>query len=72
MNGGEIGSGVSPRELLYSEDKIQLYRYLPLAGVKRNETPLLIVHALVNRPYVADLQENRSAINSAANAGGLL
>ena len=48
--------------MVYKEDKMVLYRYKEWAGRASNKTPLLIVYALVNRPYMADLQENRSTI----------
>jgi polyhydroxyalkanoate synthase subunit PhaC len=66
---GEIESGVTPREAVYEEDKMVLYHYLPSSEKSLNPTPLLIVYALVNRPYMADLQEDRSTIKGLMNAG---
>lgn len=68
MDVGEIPSGVTPKEAVYKEDKMVLYRY---KGEKAatNKTPLLIVYALVNRPYMTDLQENRSTIRGLLDAG---
>ncbi|MGH8549869.1 MAG: class III poly(R)-hydroxyalkanoic acid synthase subunit PhaC [Methylococcales bacterium] len=66
---GEIESGVTPREAIYQEDKVVLYHYRPKSGKKLNSTPLLIVYALVNRPYMADLQEDRSTIGGLMDAG---
>ncbi len=55
------GEGCSQREAVWQAGKMTLYRYRsiarPAAGV-----PLLIVYALVNRPYMMDLQEDRSLI----------
>lgn len=65
---GEIGAGVSPRDAVYQEDKMVLYHYLPTGDKKLNPTPLLIVYALVNRPYMADLQEDRSTIKGLMEA----
>ncbi|NNE62733.1 MAG: class III poly(R)-hydroxyalkanoic acid synthase subunit PhaC, partial [Gammaproteobacteria bacterium] len=39
------------------------------AGVAQSKTPLLIVYALVNRPYMADIQEDRSTIKGLLDAG---
>ena len=65
---GEIETGVSPREPVYQEDKLTLYRYRP--RVEETYTvPLLIVYALVNRPYMMDLQEDRSMIRGLLDAG---
>ncbi|MCI0668551.1 MAG: class III poly(R)-hydroxyalkanoic acid synthase subunit PhaC [Methylococcaceae bacterium] len=66
---GEIESGVTPREAVYQEDKMVLYHYQPSRGKQLNPTPLLIVYALVNRPYMADLQEDRSTIRGLMDAG---
>lgn len=65
---GEIETGVSPRDPVYREDKLTLYRYRPRAAVPR-AVPLLIVYALVNRPYMMDLQEDRSMIRGLLDAG---
>ncbi len=68
---GEVPAGVSPREVIYREDKLTLYRYLPDPSVTRpvNTIPLLIVYALVNRPYMTDIQEDRSTIKSLLATG---
>jgi polyhydroxyalkanoate synthase len=46
-----------------------LYRYQAPAKQVQRPIPLLIVYALVNRPYLADLQENRSMIRKLLEAG---
>lgn len=63
-------AGCSAREAVWRKDRVVLYRYLPLPSVKpaRSE-PLLISYALVNRPYVLDLQPDRSLIRSLLAAG---
>ncbi len=66
---GEIETGVTPRDAVYKEDKMVLYRYQPGKKTKLNPTPLLIVYALVNRPYMADLQEDRSTVKGLMDAG---
>ncbi len=66
---GDIESGVTPREAVYNEDKLVLYHYQPSGEKKLNPTPLLIVYALVNRPYMADLQEDRSTVKGLMHAG---
>jgi polyhydroxyalkanoate synthase len=68
MDVGDIPSGVTPKEAVYKEDKMVLYRYKGEKAAK-NKTPLLIVYALVNRPYMTDLQENRSTIRGLLDAG---
>ena len=69
LDAEEISAGVTPREEIYAEDKLRLYRYQPSAGVVQNSIPTLIVYALVNRPYMADIQENRSTIRGLLDTG---
>jgi polyhydroxyalkanoate synthase len=69
MNAGNIDTGVTPREAVYREDKLVLYRYQTPAGVTPEPVPLLIVYALVNRPYMTDIQENRSTIKGLLATG---
>lgn len=67
---GDIPAGVTEREVIYTEDKITLYRYKNPSGQKAaNKTPLLICYALVNRPYMTDIQENRSTVRGLMDAG---
>ncbi len=61
----DIPSGVTPREAVWKQDKATLYRYRAPQGLKTAKalrTPVLIVYALVNRPYMTDLQDNKSLI----------
>jgi len=69
LNADNIDTGVSPREAVYTEDKMTLYHYSAPEGAALNKVPLLIVYALVNRPYVTDLQEDRSTIKNLQAAG---
>ncbi len=69
LEADEITAGVTPREEVYAEDKLKLYRYQPSTGVVQNKTPLLIVYALVNRPYMTDIQENRSTVRGLLDQG---
>ena len=70
VDAGDIDTGVSPRTPVYKEDKLVLYRYDRPEGVEAsNKTPLLIVYALVNRPYMTDIQEDRSTIRGLLATG---
>ncbi len=51
---GEIEAGVSPRDPVYREDKLTLYRYRPRVA-EPSGVPLLIVYALVNRVSLSGL-----------------
>lgn len=70
QNLGPLESGVTPRDKVYSEDKLTLYHYKSPTGKRPTvRTPLLIVYALVNRPYMTDLQEGRSLIRALLDKG---
>lgn len=64
----QIEVGTSARDVIYQEDKLSLYRYRPLVE-QPQPVPLLIVYALVNRPYMMDLQEDRSMVRGLLEAG---
>jgi polyhydroxyalkanoate synthase len=63
-----VEAGVSAKEAVYREDKMVLYRFTPRVE-KVHPVPVLVVYALVNRPYMADLQEDRSTIRGLLDAG---
>lgn len=69
LNAEKIDTGVSPKEPVYTEDKLVLYRYDTPEGVTPEAVPLLIVYALVNRPYMTDIQEDRSTIKGLLATG---
>jgi polyhydroxyalkanoate synthase len=69
---GDVTIGSAPKDAVYEEDKLVLYRYRPVADVpakNRVRTPLLICYALVNRPYMMDLQPDRSLIRGLLQRG---
>jgi polyhydroxyalkanoate synthase subunit PhaC len=57
----DVDYGATPRQEVWRDGKVVLYRFIgdkaPTAGV-----PLLVSYALVNRPYMVDLQEDRSIV----------
>jgi polyhydroxyalkanoate synthase subunit PhaC len=69
LNAEKIDTGVSPKKPVYTEDKLVLYRYDTPEGVTPEPVPLLIVYALVNRPYMTDIQEDRSTIKGLLATG---
>ena len=64
----KVEVGMTPKEAVYQEDKLVLYHYQPLIN-SPNPTPVLIIYALVNRPYMMDLQTNRSLIKKLLEVG---
>jgi polyhydroxyalkanoate synthase subunit PhaC len=64
----DIQIGVSEKQAVYHEDHITLYHYKPRVE-KTLGVPLLISYALVNRPYMVDLQEDRSLVRNLLDLG---
>jgi polyhydroxyalkanoate synthase len=63
-----IDVGTSEREAVHRDGKVTLYRYAPIAEVT-NRIPVLIVYALANRPYMMDLQPQRSLVRGLMERG---
>jgi polyhydroxyalkanoate synthase len=64
----DIDTGTTPRELVYKEDKVELYHYRS-EGAQVVPVPLLVVYALVNRQYMMDLQQDRSLFRKLLESG---
>lgn len=60
---GPIELGTTPREAVYTEDKLTLWHFKG-ATKPTAKTPLLICYALVNTPWMVDLQEDRSMVRN--------
>ena len=69
----QVTVGCSAKRAVWSCGKTTLYHYLPLAGARRARRsvarPVLICFALVNRPYILDLQPERSLVRRLLEAG---
>ena len=59
--------GQTPSTVVYEENALELHRYEP--AKREHGTPILIVYALVNRPYILDLQPDRSVVRRLLEAG---
>ena len=64
----EVDVGTAPKQLIYEEDKLKLYHYKPTKE-KACDVPVLVVYALVNRPYMLDIQPDRSFIRNLLELG---
>lgn len=64
----DFNIGTTPKELVYEEDNMKIYHYLPLVK-NPHATPVLVTYALVNSYYMLDLQEDRSTIKNWLNGG---
>ena len=58
----------TPRELVYSEDKLKVWHFTGSATPSA-KTPILIVYALVNTVWMTDLQEDRSMVRNLLEQG---
>ncbi|MGH8116710.1 MAG: alpha/beta fold hydrolase, partial [Rhodanobacteraceae bacterium] len=57
----DVDYGATDKEPIYCEDKVVVYRYKGPAKPTA-KAPILICYALVNRPYMVDLQADRSLV----------
>lgn len=58
----------TPRELVYSEDKLKVWHFTGSSAAAA-KTPILIVYALVNTVWMTDLQEDRSMVRNLLGQG---
>ncbi|MEN1924797.1 class III poly(R)-hydroxyalkanoic acid synthase subunit PhaC [Luteimonas sp. MJ293] len=65
---GDFDYGATPKQEVWRDGKVVLYRFIgdkaPTAKV-----PLLMSYALVNRPYMVDLQADRSIVQGLLSRG---
>lgn len=64
----DVDTGTTPRELVYKQDKVELYHYRP-EGRDVVPVPLVVVYALVNRQYMMDIQQDRSLFRKLLERG---
>lgn len=64
----DIQLEVTPKKVIHQEDKVTLYRFTPSVEHSLN-IPVLIVYALINRPYIVDLQADRSLVANLLKLG---
>ena len=60
----------TPKQVVWTLNKAKLYRYTPvLPPTKRHSVPLLLVFALINRPYILDLRPGNSFVQYMVGQG---
>ena len=60
----------TPKELVWTLNKAKLYRYIPVVPAQeRHPVPLLLVFALMNRPYILDLRPGHSFVEFMVSRG---
>ncbi|MGB8343292.1 MAG: class III poly(R)-hydroxyalkanoic acid synthase subunit PhaC [Ktedonobacteraceae bacterium] len=68
MEGARADTGQTPKELIWTKNKARLYRYEPTLP-KKYPIPILLVYALINKPYVLDLMPGASLVEYLVNLG---
>ena len=64
----DVAIATTPKDEIWRQDKVTLYRYRPLAEIKIFP-PVLIVYGLIGRYTMADLQEDRSLVRNLLKLG---
>ena len=68
LDGAQAATGQTPKEVIWTKNKAKLYHYEPTIE-KRFPIPILIIYALINRPYVMDLMPGNSLVEYLVNQG---
>ena len=63
-----VKKGATPSEVVYEEDRLKLLHYKTDVP-RRYKTPLVLIFALVNRPYILDLKPGKSVIEHFVQRG---
>ena len=65
----DVHYGATAKQEVWRDGKVVLYRFIGSGAAPTARVPLLIVYALVNRPYMVDLQANRSIVKGLLERG---
>jgi polyhydroxyalkanoate synthase subunit PhaC len=68
LEGPRAETGQTPKKVIWTRNKAKLYRYEPMVE-KRCRVPLLMIYALINRPYVLDLLPGNSFVEFLVSQG---
>ena len=64
----DVEVGQTPSEVVYTENKLELLHYESRTD-EQHKVPILVVYALINKPFILDLQPDRSVIRRLLDAG---
>ena len=56
-------------KMIWTLNKAKLYRYIPVVPGEAPPVPLLLVFALMNRPYILDLRPGHSFVEFMVSSG---
>jgi polyhydroxyalkanoate synthase len=66
----EVPVGLTPKEVVWTLNKAKLYHYKPTQPPEaRHPIPLLLVYALINKPFIFDLAPDRSFVEYMVDQG---
>ncbi len=68
IEGARAQTGQTPKEVIWTKNKAKLYHYEPTVE-KRYRIPVLLIYALINRPYVLDLMPGNSFVEYLVGQG---
>jgi polyhydroxyalkanoate synthase subunit PhaC len=68
LDGAKAATGQTPKEIIWTKNKAKLYHYEPTLE-KRFPIPILLIYALINRPYVLDLMPGNSLVEYLSHQG---
>jgi polyhydroxyalkanoate synthase len=68
LNPPDVDVGTAPYEVVHEDGKMKLLHYIP-QNDNTHDVPLLIIYALINKPYILDLQPDRSVIRNLLSEG---
>ncbi|MGG2016070.1 class III poly(R)-hydroxyalkanoic acid synthase subunit PhaC [Bacillus sp. S10(2024)] len=60
--------GLTPKEVIWTKNKTKLYRYIPKKE-KTHSVPILLIYALINKPYIMDLTPGNSLVEYLVDRG---
>lgn len=68
----DIPVGLAPKEIVWSLNKTKLFRYIPVKPPEEIfPIPLLLVYALINKPFIFDLAPGKSFVEFLLNRGSM-
>ncbi len=68
LTDADVRIATTPKELVWRQDKVSLFRYKPLAD-RRIGVPVLICYGLIGRWTMTDLQDDRSLVRNMLHLG---
>ena len=68
LAGAKVATGQTPKEVTWARNKATLYRYVPSAQI-RFPAPVLLVYALIDRPFILDLIPGNSFVEYLVQQG---